>query len=56
MNKNKYRNDDITFCGSECNHKDCHRHPSNIHTHWKQHSFSDFKDTIYCEKSVEKNK
>lgn len=46
--------DDITFCASKCNHKSCFRHPSNIHYPWLPHSFAEFKDTVYCEKTKEK--
>lgn len=40
--------DDITFCGSECNAKNCFRHPSNIKHSSMLHSFADFKGTDDC--------
>ena len=40
--------DDITFCMSECDNKECFRHPSNIIDRLIPHSYSDFKGTEAC--------
>ena len=40
--------DDITFCASECNCKNCFRHPSNIKRPDIPHSFADLKGTEDC--------
>lgn len=37
--------DDITFCASECNNEECFRHPSNIKSIWRDHSFAFLKGT-----------
>lgn len=40
--------DDITFCMSECDNKECFRHPINIVDKTISHSYSDLKDTEMC--------
>ena len=42
--------DDITFCMSECDNKECYRHPSNIKDRSIPHSFALLKDTDLCER------
>ena len=40
--------DDITWCASECNNKECFRHTSNMTNKDGIHSFADFKGTYDC--------
>ena len=47
---------DITFCGSECDVKNCFRHPSNIKHSSMLHSFADFKGTEDCEMMQEEER
>jgi hypothetical protein len=39
---------DYSFCASECDNKECFRHPSNIEQPRFPHSFSEFKNTEVC--------
>ena len=40
--------DDKTWCSSDCNNIDCHRHPANMLNKQGLHSYADFKGTGEC--------
>lgn len=47
--------DDITFCMSECDKKDCFRHMSNVRRPDLPQSYAFFKGTQDCPKGEELN-
>lgn len=47
-NLTDFIHDDITWCMSECDNKECFRHPSNMRDKDGIHSFSSLKGTELC--------
>lgn len=43
--------DDRTFCSkTDCKHKDCELHQSNIRDIWRDRSVAEYENTEYCKK------